>query len=170
MEDKRTELEKRWEEEEDDILAEEEFSGEDEDLEGSSHNYIMDPLAPNQALVMAFCGPRAIVAGLVSMSEGSTELTISNPLLYAEEASRTPEGQVTRRPVLARIANFTALPDILIVHPDFFHFLRNNSMKNMDLAAAYADTVKRAIADDAGIQPPTDDDVMNVTRLDLNKQ
>ncbi|MDC1299888.1 hypothetical protein N8Z24_00115 [bacterium] len=169
LEMKKTELEKSWEDEDEDAkelevedLSEDSESGENGNLIGSSDDYVMNPLDSRIPLVVAFCGPRAIVGGLMSVSEGSTELSITDPVLYAEEASKTPEGALHRRPVLARIMNFVSLPEVLVIHPEFFHFLKNDSGKNLDLAAAYERTVQAAMADDAGIQQPSVADIRSI--------
>jgi len=163
MDKEKTELEKRWEEEE----AEEGDAACQEDGDGQFQEFIMNPLNPEEVLVVAFVGPRALIGGLKGFDD--KQLVLSLPVIYAEEAAKGPQGQINRRPVIARIMNFAGIPDSMIVNPEFFHFLSNNVGKNMDLAAAYETVVKGFLAQDAGIMMPTEAEVHDLHRQKLVK-
>jgi len=162
MDNEKTELEKRWEEEEGWEEADEEVT--DNILNEENANFIMNLLNPKEALVVAFVGPRAIIGGLESVNRENGQLVLSFPIIYAEEGSRDPQGKLSRRPVLARLMNFAAIPESMVVNPEFFHLLTNKIQKNLSLAAAYENTIKLFFAEDAEIIMPTEAEVHDINR------
>lgn len=162
MEENKTELEKRWELEEENSVDEIDETDAENGLDTS--NFINHPLVDQgfMPIVMVTCGPRVIIGGLVEANE--SVCILKYPMSYIEMLSGNgiadPNAQI-RLMVRNIYLTLGMLDDIQLRH-DSLYLLRNSSMNDMKAAKSYENALKESLFAESGLVPASTNDLANI--------
>jgi len=145
---KKTELEKKWEEEDEEEVIEVSAETPDEGILKVSVKGI------DGILVMFFLGSDKYVGVISEEPEGS--LCANFPLLFMEVPVETPDGKKGIVPIFRKIINCIDLMGEFHFHGDYgMYFLDNAKAKDRSLAELYQNYINEYSASDAGVIAPT---------------
>jgi len=148
---KKTELEKRWEEE-----TEESDHEEVEESKFIDSSFTdKDHLAP---IALVSSGDKVYIGGVLEIDGNGCVL--DHPMLYLEIPEKDQAtGRFSLQIGIQKVYSGLSIPNNMLVRHDTFNMLRANSPSNMKLVKLYESSVKRVLASDAGIVIPEESEM-----------
>lgn len=162
---KKTELEKRWEEEEKELdkveccescdgSCECSESPEEEDL----IDYVLSPIEDDKVpLVLITCNNRIFLGGLIDIASGG--VVLGHPMVYLEIPDQKTVGKL--QVGVQKIFHAMPIPNNMWFKHDALNMLHLED-RTLKLSAMYENTVKEILASESGIAVPTMQDIQNL--------
>ena len=171
----KTELEKRWEEEEKAeascasceevceaswVCEGECKSNPDDSLTEKESDFVHSPLARCSApLTLVMCNNRIFLGGLLDVSEGG--VVIDHPMVYLEIPD--PKNQGRLQVGVQKIFHGLPVPDNMMFKYDALNILKVGD-RSLRLASLYEDTYKNIMMSESGLSMPSMQDIANINK------
>jgi len=168
----KTELEKRWEDEDDEEeRTQESVISEYESIQSDIERLmIINPLVEGfSPMVLIDVGMRRVLGGLMDRDHTTHSCSLTYPMEYIEQ--RVPTGRQdpsgmpyyeTKIGVLPMYAPFGAVEYVDFVYSSMYFLMKNNS-DCLGLVNLYKSTIDSIKASKAGISRPTDEEVKRIS-------
>lgn len=147
----KTELEKRWEDEEETVDA-----AEEED--NAEYQFIMSPMTTSEEelpLAFVMVNNRLFFGGIARIDEDG--IVMHMPLAYVEMPDQQNPGRLQIG--MQKVIHSISIPESMWFRHDALNIIKSNEPKSMEIARVYENTVKEIKLSESGLSVPSNEDM-----------